>query len=131
VRDHLKRLLKIKTLDESLLRVVPLTDQELLDYNTRTLNCIQITPENFRLDMSRALGCPFNVEAIEVFTMDFLEKIQKDGWYRSYSIPAECLTVKEVSETIHQHLKHVFKIYKQLNMESQPQAHKLRLTKAS
>ena len=105
-----------------------------MDYNTCTLNCIKITPENFRLNMSQALGSPFNIEAIEVFTMDFLEKVKRDGWYQSYSIPSQCLTVSEVSEAIRQHLKHVFSVYKQSsqpNMELNQQAQKECLAKAS
>jgi hypothetical protein len=130
----LKHLLKITNLDESLVQIIPLSDQELQDYNTRTLNCIKITPEDFQLDISWALGCSFNVEAIEVFMMDFLEKARKDGWYWSYLIPSKCLTVNEVSEAICHHLKHVFKMYKELsksNTKSNVQAHKEHLTKVS
>jgi hypothetical protein len=98
------------------------------------LNCIKITPENFRLDMLQALGSPFNIEAIKVFTMDFLEKVKRDKWYQSYLIPSQCLTVSEVLEAICQHLKHIFSVYKQssqLNMELNQQAQKEHLTKAS
>jgi hypothetical protein len=84
--------------------------------------------------MLRALGFPFNIEAIKVFMMDFLEKVKRDGWYKSYLIPSQCLTVSEVSEAIHQHLKHIFSVYKQssqTNTELNQQAQKEHLAKAS
>jgi hypothetical protein len=133
LQDHLKRLLKIKALDESLLRFV-LTDQELHDYNIRALGCVKITAENFQLDMSKSLSIPFNLEAIEVFTLDFLEKVKTHRWYKAYSIPVKYLTINEVSDAIHQHLRHVFSVHKQHsqpNMAENRQEHKKHLGKAN
>jgi hypothetical protein len=120
------RLLHIQELDESLLKFAPLTDLELHDYKNRSVGCICITADNFRLDMSRPRHIPFNVEACDVFTLDFLSKIKNNGWYKKYSIPESYLTIKHVSTSLHEHLKYVFQLYRDLSLPDTEEVRRLR-----
>ncbi|KAI6125169.1 hypothetical protein EV401DRAFT_2207616 [Pisolithus croceorrhizus] len=74
--------------------------------------CIQITANDFRLDLSRDCSTLFNRTAMEIFAADFYQKVTLDNWYNSLPIPARYLQVDIINDCFYYHLKHVKSRYK-------------------
>jgi hypothetical protein len=65
--------------------------------------------------MSQSRNHPFNVEAIEVLTDDFLQRV-KEGWYRDPPLAGEFLNAPFVLCSVTDHLKHIFAVYKRVSL---------------
>ena len=117
----MKRLLNVDRLDESLLKFAPLTPEEQEAYEDKDFRRLApglvITPENFQLDMTLARTSKFNVEAQDVFVEDFQQKVRAKKWYAEEDIPESFLEYEIVYFAIHEHLHHVFAMYREADQE--------------
>lgn len=131
IRAHLKRLLNITSLDESLLEIPPLTEEEVTAHKNAEVGCVTVTAETFRMDFSRNQTSFFNLEAIEVFTEHFIKCVDEDGWYRDADIPEEFLQPTVVMAALQKHLKYVFQVYRRVAEPQSPTEVSERKTRAS
>jgi len=76
-----------------------------------------ITPENFRLDMTLPRTSAFNTEAQDVFVEDFMQKVKEQKWYAEEDIPESFLDYEIIYFAIHEHLHHVFAMYREACQE--------------
>lgn len=114
VRDHLLALLGIKDLKniaDAKARCT-ISEAENEAFIRELPGSIQITANDFRLDLSRDRSTLFNRTAMEVFTADFYRKVMQDNWYNSPPIPTQYLQVDIISDCFYYHLKHVKSRYK-------------------
>ncbi|KAI6040011.1 hypothetical protein EDC04DRAFT_2894716 [Pisolithus marmoratus] len=109
IRDHLLALLGIKDLKNiaDAKDRCTISEQENEAFNRDLPGSIQITANDFRLDLSRNRSTLFNRTAMEVFAEDFYQKVTRDGWYKSPPIPVRYLQVDTISDCFYYHLKHV------------------------
>lgn len=117
----MRRLLKVNRLDESLLKFAPLTPEEQEAYQHRGVRQLGpdlvITPENFRLDMTLPRTSTFNAEAQDVFVEDFMQKVKEQKWYAEEDIPESFLDYEIIYFAIHEHLHHVFAMYREASQD--------------
>ncbi|KAH7908130.1 hypothetical protein BJ138DRAFT_1208160, partial [Hygrophoropsis aurantiaca] len=91
----------------------PPTDEEVQAFNCRDPGCIQISAENFRLDLSRSRNSPFNRQAKHVFAKDFINKVTQEKWYTHPSIPLRFLTHNFVECTLHSQMSNLKRSYRE------------------
>lgn len=94
----------------------PLSEVQRLRFVAKEPGCIQITPEDFRLDFAQTRDSPFNQTAISVLAKDLHEKITRDHWYRvEYNDPhpldPQLVTVEYLEYILYHHLKHVKEVW--------------------
>ncbi|KAF8833546.1 hypothetical protein BDN67DRAFT_1017428 [Paxillus ammoniavirescens] len=95
------------------LALPPPTDEEIKVFKNHMPNCIQITPENFRFDLNHKQTSPFNNCAKTVAAVEFLKRV-KDDHYFYPPIPSKFLNQDYVVFMLHGQLKHLIRIYKEL-----------------
>ncbi|KAJ3511305.1 hypothetical protein NLJ89_g4176 [Agrocybe chaxingu] len=113
IHRHFFKLLKITNTRE--LRLIqPLSEMEMLAYERRQPGCIQITPENWRYDLSRRRDDPFNLDAQYVFSQSFLRALQDHEYIYPNSIPETFWDRNYIYDTFHEQLKYLHAKYHEL-----------------
>ncbi|KIJ59344.1 hypothetical protein HYDPIDRAFT_170843 [Hydnomerulius pinastri MD-312] len=104
---HALLLLKIKGLKYIADAKCVITDNENNTFDKEAPGCISITPADFRIDLSQVHSTPFNCEAIQVFSRDFLDKVTRDSWYSKPPIPQRYCNIEVIVDCFHDHLKYI------------------------
>lgn len=114
--------MKVTHLDASLLKFAPLSVEEQDAYEDKSLGQLAsglvLTPDNFRFDMTQSRSSAFNVEAQDVFVEDFLQKVRDKQWYAEENIPDNFLDYDVIHFALHEHLHHVFAMYREALQEN-------------
>lgn len=109
---------------------LPPTTQEILAFNRHVPGCIEVTVENFRLDLHHKRTSPFNLTAQAVFADDFRTKVLEEKWYSYPGIPKRFLNCDYIKYYLRQHMKHLKKMYCEKVVSHDPLHTQLRLKKA-
>ncbi|KAG1785177.1 uncharacterized protein HD556DRAFT_1451000 [Suillus plorans] len=88
---HTQLLLKVEDYKQLTSINCSLTEEERDAYCERHPDRINITSDNFRLDLTDNCNLLFNCDAVVIFAFDFIKKIKELGWYADSNIPEQCL----------------------------------------
>lgn len=114
IRSHALHLLNIKEtayLCDPVFYLPP-SDDDLKAFKEQAPHSIDITPQNFRLDLHQSRQSLFNWCAKEVFAHDFIRRVTQDKWYSFPPIPEKYLVTNYVEYTFHGQIKHLMRVYK-------------------
>ncbi|KAG1794232.1 uncharacterized protein HD556DRAFT_1308281 [Suillus plorans] len=114
IRQHAHHLLKVSDYRLLTSSNCSITEDENFAYISNTPGRIQITADNFHLDLMRYRSTKFNIDAILVFALDFIEKTTKFGWYSDSKIPERYFTRKAVKDAFCSHFKTIRDYYKDI-----------------
>ncbi|EGO25780.1 hypothetical protein SERLADRAFT_437514 [Serpula lacrymans var. lacrymans S7.9] len=107
IKRHLLHLLKIEGYPHLRRIHPPPTDQENELYEIHAPGRILVSPETFRIDLSRSRNSPFNRHCINVFAKHFRHSVVTDRWYSYPQIPEKYLPIEYIELSLYLHLKHV------------------------
>jgi len=124
IRDHLLTLLGIKDLKyiADAKDRCNISEEENEAFNRELPGSIQITTNDFRLDLTRSRSTLLNRTAMEVFAEDFYQKVTVDHWYNSPPIPPQYLELNLIGDCFYEHLKYVKSRYKVLVIDMEKSA---------
>ncbi|KAF8977734.1 hypothetical protein BDQ17DRAFT_1339084 [Cyathus striatus] len=99
-------------------RFPPLSESELKKFTDHDLTFPEITAQNFRIDFSRKLTIPFNVEASDVAVDDFIDNAKHGVYkYEGENFPDSFLERDVVLLAVQQHLQYISGQYAELRSE--------------
>lgn len=111
LRQHLKRMLCIKSYKELPEKCPPLTDDEIVQYRTNHAAAPKCTADKFRIDFEHTWkNFSFNGAAALVFGTDFIKAVTS-GIYAKHNIPIRLLTYDNINIVLDKHMKHVRERY--------------------
>ncbi|KAF8990275.1 hypothetical protein BDQ17DRAFT_1333558, partial [Cyathus striatus] len=136
IRTHIKHLLGMKKdqiYDAELFdRFAPLTDEELQKYNDRDIGFPPIKANDLRIDFSKTITIPFNIEAADVVVEDFLEAAKCSLYmYYGEQFPDDFLEWDVILQAVQSHLQYIYGIYKEFRSDDPALAALERLKKTS
>ncbi|KAG2092260.1 hypothetical protein BD769DRAFT_1395489 [Suillus cothurnatus] len=114
IRQHAHHLLKVSDYKLLTSSNCSITEDENFAYISDAPGRIQITADNFRLDLMCHRTTKFNVDAILIFSLDFIEKATKFHWYSNSKIPERYFTRKAVKDAFYSHFKTIRDYYKDI-----------------
>ncbi|KAF8995250.1 hypothetical protein BDQ17DRAFT_1430509 [Cyathus striatus] len=122
VRAHIKFLFgmtKDQKYDSGLIaRFPPLSESELKKFTDHDFTFPEIMAQNFRIDFSRKLTIPFNVEASDVAVDDFIDNAKHGVYkYEGENFPDSFLERDVVLLAVQQHLQYISGQYAELRSE--------------
>ncbi|KAG1901650.1 uncharacterized protein F5891DRAFT_979456 [Suillus fuscotomentosus] len=122
IRQHAHHLLRVSDYRLLTSSNCSITEDENFAYISNTPGRIQITADNFRLDLMRHRSTKFNIDAILVFALDFIEKTTKfavkDAFYSHF-------------KTIRDYYKDIEKVKNGMSMEELKDKKQLELKKSA
>ncbi|KAF8988822.1 hypothetical protein BDQ17DRAFT_1334410 [Cyathus striatus] len=136
VQAHIKFLFgmtKDQQYDSGLIaQFPPLSESELKKFTDHDLTFPEITAQNFRIDFSRKLTIPFNIEASDVAVDDFIDNAKRGVYkYEGENFPDSFLERDVVLLAVQQHLQYISGQYAELRSEDPQTAAYERMTKSA
>lgn len=122
IRIHTLTLLGITSYRHLRTVKCSLSQHEVDDFEKDILGCLVITPANFMVDCLRPRNSPFNRNAANVFTEDFLDKVVNHSWYAKANIPIRYREFEAVYDGFMSHLTTIKSHFKELLAEEEDQA---------
>ncbi|KAI6166723.1 hypothetical protein EDD17DRAFT_1184913 [Pisolithus thermaeus] len=122
IRVHTLTLLGIASYRHLRTVKCSLSQREVDDFEKDIPGCLVITPANFMVDCLRPRNSPFNRNAANVFTEDFLDKVVNHSWYAKADIPIWYREYEAVYDGFMSHLTTVKSHFKELLAEEEDQA---------
>lgn len=112
MRDHLQKMLGVKSYKNLHEKFPPLTEDENEAIEKNARGAIKCTATDFRIDFEQSWKkSHLNADAALVFNIDFIQAV-RNGLYSKYEIPSYLLTDKQVDTALEIHMEYCKRQYR-------------------